>query len=238
MAKQRLFQRFGGDLTRVPKMTVAQTGFILPGQIGAMNYDGVVAGALDALPAAVAATGDDADGKCISYTSAAGGANLAGINGGVGALYTMTRPSWNPFIAVRFKLSQIVTQRFWLGLFSVSPVAGDVPVSCVGIRASTVPANTNFVAYSSDAALNNIQDFPTAVPRDTAVHWAFITYKNNGAGVSIQLDNQKVDFLTRLPAIATPLSLSVVVEETAMVAKVLRIYRGYVEHQTLAVNVL
>ena len=223
---------------RIEKEYLVQHGYYAPSVTGVASYVLLMNGANDALAGVAIANGDDADGRALSFTSAATGASLSGINGGVGAIYNMTRPQWNPFIAFRFKLSQIVTQRFWFGLFSVSPVGGDVPVSCVGIRASTAAANTNFVAYSSDAALNNIQAFPTAVPQDTAVHWAFITFKNAGLGVSIQLDNQKVDFTTRLPAVATPLAVSLVVEETAAAAKVLRIYRGYVEHNELAINIL
>lgn len=224
---------------RVEKEYLIQHGYISPAMpVVLVNYGGIMAGANDALAASAITNGDDADGRCKAFTSAAGGAQTAGIDGGVGALYNMTRPQWNPFVAVRFKLSQIVTQRFWLGLFSVSPVTSDVPVSCVGIRASTVAANTNFVAYSSDAAVNNIQAFPTAVPQDVLVHTAFITFKNNGLGCTIQLDNQKVDFTTRLPAVATPLALSIVVEEAAAFAKVIRVYRGYVAHDERVINVL
>jgi len=230
-----------GNLDRkMDKDYLVQHGYLTPNMIPAnVGYGGVLAGTNDVLvgPQTIA-NGDDADGRAKSFTSFGGAGDQAGIDGGVGPVYNMTQTRWNPFVAVRFKLAQIVTQRFWFGLFAASPLGADVNIEGVGIRASTVPAITNFAAYSSDGVIDNIQNFPVAVAQNALVHWAIITFKNAGLGVSIQLDNQKVDFTTRLPAVITPLAMTLAVQATGIAVKVLRIYRGYVEHDARVINVL
>ena len=225
---QRLFQRFVGDPNeRNYKMSVKRTGCFSPQSDNLFTIgNGLLS---NPTSIGVMASGNDADGRCIAHTSAGGGANQCGI---ISPFFTITRTGWNPVFTATFKLAQVVTQRFWVGLVSASPLGNDSLIGVaqsVGIRASTTAAITNFVAYSSSAAAENISNFAVAVPADVAVHTVTITVKNAGAGVTIQLDNQMVSFLANLPAIVTDLGFCVAVQEQAIVAKVIRLYGGNFE---------
>jgi hypothetical protein len=230
MSERRDFERFGVLIKEnAYKVNIKRPGIIMPDQAGILVGGGLLSG-ITLLGAG--ANANDADGRAISETSAGGGANQCGI---IPALYVNTRTAWNPVIWGRFKLSQVITQRFWVGLFNASPMAIDVPgaggLDCVGIRQSTGVANTNFVAVTSNGAtgLTNVSDFPVAVPADALVHNFKIEVKNAGAGVTITLDNQSVSFLTNLPVVATDQGLVFAINELAVAVKVFRVYYGYIE---------
>lgn len=218
---------FGNVNTRIPKPRTAMIGLLTPGSVGFSE-----AGLFNAsVLFGVYANANDGDGRAGQCTSAGGGANQAGFE----SIFVQTRTGWNPYLYGKFKLGQIVTQRFWVGLFSATPTAVDSPagaaIEAVGIRCSTTAANTNFVAYSSNGVggTENIQNFAVPVPADILIHTFSIEFKNAGAGVTITLDNQSVSFLANLPTIGVNMGVCLNITETAVAVKTLRIYNTYLE---------
>ncbi|MFH1226844.1 MAG: hypothetical protein V1701_02935 [Planctomycetota bacterium] len=228
MPPERTYVSIGNLDRRMYRTSQRRFGMMIPGTavIGIS-----LGGLLDGTTAlGVVTNANDADGRAKNFLSAGGGANQCGLDG---AIYAITQTRWNARLWMRFKLNQIVTQRFWAGLFSASPLGADSLVAgaiqSVGLRASTTAAIANFVAYSSSAVAENISNFPVAVPADAAVHDLIITIKNAGAGVTIQLDNQAVSFLANLPAIAQDMGFCLAIQEQAIVAKNMRIYYAEIE---------
>lgn len=235
MSKDRNIPCLIGDIgSRIPKPGVRVSGRLVPGQTvldgeGLIVNGGVVGVETDA---------NDADGRNINIASAGGIGNRCGY---ISTWFTATESRYNPYFSGKFKLGQIVTQRFWAGLFNADPMALDLPgsvgaISSLGIRCSTTAPNTNFVAYTSTGMpLENLQDFPVPVPADTLLHTFAIEVKNAGRGVTITLDNQSVSFVMPavgwggLPPITFDLGFAFAISATAAVVKNLQLYNAYVE---------
>lgn len=218
---------FGNVDTRIPKLVVKMFGGLTPGSLGfsevALFNGGTLLGAYG--------NANDVDGRAGQCTSAGGGANQCGFD----SIYAITQTRWNPYVSGKFKLGQIVTQRFWVGLFSATPTAVDSPaggaIEAVGIRCSTTAANTNFVAYSSNgvAGTENIQNFAVPVAADILIHTFSIEVGNAGAGVTITLDNQSVSFLANLPTVNVNMGVVFNITEAAAAVKTIRIYNAYLD---------
>ena len=228
MPPERNYVSIGNLDRRMYRTSQRRFGMIIPGTTAVGISMG---GLLDVTTAlGVVTNANDVDGRAKNFVSAATGASQCGFDG---AVYAITQTRWNARLWMRFKLAQIVTQRFWAGLFSASPLGADSCVAAgtqsIGLRASTTAAITNFVAYTSSAAAENISNFAIPVPVDIVVHDLIITIKNAGAGVTIQLDNQAVSFVANLPAVAQDMGFCLAIQEQAVVAKNMRIYYAEIE---------
>jgi hypothetical protein len=125
--------------------------------------------------------------------------NVAGIKGD--KMYTR---AMHVDFHVKFKLTQLTSERVFIGLTSVDStgmVSGDSPTgNFVGLSFSTSRGDVNFMFIRNDAGV-----MPAAVSSgvlaDTNLHDLYIWCQD--AAVVIQLDNARVVFTTDLPNLST-----------------------------------
>ena len=114
---------------------------------------------------------DDTDGGFIGYAGIA----LDGTEQGIASSSTITRADWKPEMSMRFKThSTLTATRWWVGLFSGSPVGSATPtVHYAGWRYDTVADGTAFWRCVSDNASGTPQVTTTTIAASTSTLYEF-----------------------------------------------------------------
>lgn len=158
-------------------------------------------------------------GEYVDYTTAA----VANSDGGwssLGGATTGIQPDFQPCLVTAIRTGAVITNiRFWIGLFTGTPMASDtIPANSAGYRFSTSAGDLNWQAVSSDGVSSQVTDTGIAVAASTS-YILVVIFQPAAVIFSIRSSNSVFSNTVRVPAAGNNLLFNLQARTLNAVAK-------------------
>lgn len=179
------------------------------------------------------ASADDADGPWQDYVS--GG--VSGNTGGLNSAAAVCRRDWDPVFVARIKTGSIITNlRYWVGLFSGSPVASGAPaLHLAGFRYDAPPSSPLDATAFWRCATDDGGAAPTVTTTTVAIATStlyLMAIKLGGGSVEFFVNGTRVaSHTTDLPGLTTSLSYYATVTTLSAATRNVKVSRLGLTHE-------